>query len=194
MFSGIIEHLGTVQEVNKSSDSFELVIKLPDTSKISLGDSISVNGVCLTTEKINNELLHFKLSPETIKLTSLGVLNHNDIVNVEFPLTLNKFISGHLTTGHIDSTGTIESIKQNNDAWELCVSVDESILKYIVTKGSINIDGISLTVNTIVNNKINVMIIPHTYNNTIIKSYALGRKVNIEVDYIAKHLDKLKND
>lgn len=194
MFSGIIEHLGTVQEVNKSSDSFELVIKLPDTSKISLGDSISVNGVCLTTEKIRDELLHFKLSPETIKLTSLAALNNNDIVNVEFPLTLNKFISGHLTTGHIDSMGAIESIKQNNDAWELCVCVDESILKYITTKGSISVDGISLTVNAIVNNKINVMIIPHTYNNTIIKNYTLGRKVNIEADYIAKHLDKLRND
>jgi len=194
MFSGIIENLGIVQKINKSPESLELVIKLPDTSKTSLGDSVAVNGVCLTIEKIENKLLYFKLSPETIKLTSLGNLKNNDIVNIELPLTLNKFISGHLITGHIDSIGVIESMKQNNDSWELSVSVDESILKYIVIKGSITIDGISLTVNKIIDNKIYLMIIPYTYNNTVIQSYNIERKVNIEADYIAKHLDKLKND
>ena len=194
MFSGIIENLGIVQKINKSPESLELVIKLPDTSKTSLGDSVAVNGVCLTIEKIENKLLYFKLSPETIKLTSLGNLKNNDIVNIELPLTLNKFISGHLITGHIDSIGVIESMKQNNDSWELSVSVDESILKYIVIKGSITIDGISLTVNKIIDNQIYLMIIPYTYNNTVIQSYNIERKVNIEADYIAKHLDKLKND
>jgi len=194
MFSGIIENLGIVQKINKSPESLELVIKLPDTSKTSLGDSVAVNGVCLTIEKIENKLLYFKLSPETIKLTSLGDLKNNNIVNIELPLTLSKFISGHLITGHIDSIGVIESMKQNNDSWELSVSVDESILKYIVIKGSITIDGISLTVNKIIDNKIYLMIIPYTYNNTVIQSYNIERKVNIEADYIAKHLDKLKND
>ncbi len=194
MFSGIIENLGIVQKINKSPESLELVIKLPDTSKTSLGDSVAVNGVCLTIEKIENKLLYFKLSPETIKLTSLGDLKNNNIVNIELPLTLSKFISGHLITGHIDSIGVIESMKQNNDSWELSVSVDESILKYIVIKGSITIDGISLTVNKIIDNQIYLMIIPYTYNNTVIQSYNIERKVNIEADYIAKHLDKLKND
>jgi riboflavin synthase len=192
MFSGIIENLGTIQEVKKSSNSFELIIKLLDASKISLGDSIAVNGVCLTVENIDNQLISFKLSPETIRITSLESLTNNDIVNIELPLTLNKFINGHLTTGHIDSIGTIKSIKKNNDSWELCVVIDESILKYVVEKGSITIDGISLTVNEILYNEINVMIIPYTYNNTVIQNYILEQKVNIEVDYIAKHLDKLK--
>ena len=192
MFSGIIENLGTIQEVKKSSNSFELIIKLLDASKISLGDSIAVNGVCLTVENIDNQLISFKLSPETIRITSLESLTNNDIVNIELPLTLNKFINGHLTTGHIDSIGTIKSIKKNNDSWELCVVIDESILKYVVEKGSITIDGISLTVNEILYNEINVMIIPYTYNNTVIQNYTLEQKVNIEVDYIAKYLDKLK--
>ena len=118
----------------------------------------------------------------------------NDFVNVEFPLTLNKFISGHITTGHVDTIGVIKSLKKIIDSWEVVVEVKSDIDKYIIHKGSITIDGVSLTVNKLDNNLIYLMIIPHTFENTIFKYYKIGQKVNIEVDYITKHLEKLKND
>ena len=110
------------------------------------------------------------------------------------PLTINKFINGHIVSGHVDSLGIITALEKVKDSWLLLVTVEKNILKYIVTKGSISIDGVSLTVNDIKSQIISLMIIPHTYENTIIKYYKLGEKVNIEVDYISKHLDKLKND
>ena len=135
----------------------------------------------------------FDLSPETMKLTSFKYLTKSDLVNIEFPLTLNKFISGHITTGHIDTVGVIEKLLKSTDSWFIQIKIDKIYLKYIVHKGSICIDGISLTINQIQGNIIDLMVIPHTYQNTIIKNYSLGDSVNIEVDYIAKHLEKLKN-
>ena len=110
------------------------------------------------------------------------------------PLTLNKFISGHITTGHVDTVGIIVNIIQNTDSWFLQIKISQTYFKYIVQKGSICIDGVSLTINNVDNDMIDLMIIPHTYENTIIKGYKIGDNVNIEVDYIAKHLEKLKND
>ena len=107
-------------------------------------------------------------------------------------MTLNKFISGHITTGHIDGCAVIHSLRQLDKTWELVIDIPVVTQKYIVTKGSICVDGISLTVNSINNNRVSIMIIPHTYENTIINHYKVGFHVNIEVDYIAKHLEKLK--
>ena len=129
-----------------------------------------------------------------MNITALSELKKNSKVNIELPLTVNKFISGHITTGHIDTLGTLESIEKIKDSWSLRIKINQQYTKYIVQKGSIALDGVSLTVNDINDNIINLMIIPHTYDNTVIKFYNLGQKINIEVDYIAKHLEKLKND
>jgi riboflavin synthase len=195
MFSGIIEKLAQVHEFEVSNDKSYIAIAM-DNSDLLLktGDSIAINGVCLTIVKINNHLFYYDLSPETLSSTSLKDLSVNDYVNIEYPLTLNKFISGHITTGHVDSIGIIKSLQKIIDSWEVVVEVKSDILKYIIHKGSITIDGVSLTVNKLDNNLVYLMIIPHTFENTIFKNYKIGQKVNIEVDYITKHLEKLKND
>jgi|TARA_B100001063_G_C16683628_1_gene513177 riboflavin synthase len=195
MFSGIIEKLAQVHEFEVSNDKSYIALAIDNSDLLlKIGDSVAVNGVCLTIAKIENHLFYYDLSPETLSLTSLKDLSVNDSVNIEYPLTLNKFISGHITTGHVDSIGIIKSLQKIIDSWEVVVEVKSDILKYIIHKGSITIDGVSLTVNKLDNNLIDLMIIPHTFENTIFKNYKIGQKVNIEVDYITKHLEKLKND
>ena len=195
MFSGIIEKLAQVHEFEVSNDKSYIAIAIDNPGLLlKIGDSIAINGVCLTIAKIKNHLFYYDLSPETLSLTSLKDLSVNDSVNIEYPLTLNKFISGHITTGHVDSIGIIKSLQKIIDSWEVVVEVQSDILKYIIHKGSITIDGVSLTVNKLDNNLVYLMIIPHTFENTIFKNYKIGQKVNIEVDYITKHLEKLKND
>ena len=195
MFSGIIEKLAQVHEFEVSNDKSYIALAIDNSDlPLKIGDSVAVNGVCLTIAKIENDLFYYDLSPETLSLTSLKDLSVNDSVNIEYPLTLNKFISGHITTGHVDSIGIIKSLQKIIDSWEVVVEVKSDILKYIIHKGSITIDGVSLTVNKLDNNLVYLMIIPHTFENTIFKNYKIGQKVNIEVDYITKHLEKLKND
>ena len=194
MFTGIIENIGKITLIEEVNHNYVIKIEIANLSmNISNGDSIAVNGACLTVTNVKDNIFSFDLSPETMKLTSFKYLIKNDLVNIEFPLTLNKFISGHITTGHIDTIGVIEELSKNTDSWFIQIKIDKIYLKYIVQKGSICIDGISLTINQIQGNIIDLMVIPHTYQNTIIKNYSLGDSVNIEVDYIAKHLEKLKN-
>ena len=194
MFTGIIENIGKIALIEEVNHNYVIKIEIANLSmNISNGDSIAVNGACLTVTNVKDNIFSFDLSPETMKLTSFKYLIKNDLVNIEFPLTLNKFISGHITTGHIDTVGVIEKLLKNTDSWFIQIKIDKIYLKYIVHKGSICIDGISLTINQIQGNIIDLMVIPHTYQNTIIKNYSLGDSVNIEVDYIAKHLEKLKN-
>ena len=194
MFTGIIENIGKITLIEEVNHNYVIKIEIANLPmNISNGDSIAVNGACLTVTNVKDNIFSFDLSPETMKLTSFKYLIKNDLVNIEFPLTLNKFISGHITTGHIDTVGVIEKLLKNTDSWFIQIKIDKIYLKYIVHKGSICIDGISLTINQIQGNIIDLMVIPHTYQNTIIKNYSLGGSVNIEVDYIAKHLEKLKN-
>ena len=195
MFTGIIENIGKVVVIEEVNNSFMIKIEVSNLSiDISNGDSIAVNGACLTAANIESNVFSFDLSPETMKSTSFKSLRKGDFVNIEFPLTLNKFISGHITTGHVDTVATIEKLLKDTDSWFIQIKIDKIYLKYIVQKGSICIDGVSLTINQVDGNMIDLMVIPHTYQNTIIKNYSLGDSVNIEVDYIAKHLEKLKND
>ena len=195
MFSGIIEKIGEVHEFEVSNDKSYIAIAIDNSDLLlKIGDSVAINGVCLTITKIKDNLFYYDLSPETLALTSLKNLSINDIVNIEYPLTLNKFISGHITTGHVDTIGIIKSLQKIIDSWEVVVELESDILKYIIYKGSITIDGVSLTVNKLDNSLVYLMIIPYTFENTIFKSYKIGQKVNIEVDYITKHLEKLKND
>ena len=195
MFSGIIEKIGEVHEFEVSNDKSYIAIAIDNSDLLlKIGDSVAINGVCLTITKIKDHLFYYDLSPETLALTSLKNLSVNDFVNIEYPLTLNKFISGHITTGHVDTIGIIKSLQKIIDSWEVVVKLESDILKYIIHKGSITIDGVSLTVNKLDNSLVYLMIIPYTFENTIFKTYKIGQKVNIEVDYITKHLEKLKND
>ena len=192
MFSGIIETIGLVTELEKTSSDCRITVQINPLPKIEQGTSVAINGVCLTVSNISDSLCTFDLSSETLTKTNLNKIQKLSMVNIEYPLTLNKFISGHITTGHVDATANILSVIPSGKSWEIKIEIPKNIMKFIVKKGSISIDGVSLTVNDISQNIISIMIIPHTFENTIIKHYKEGNIVNIEVDYIAKHIERLK--
>ena len=135
MFSGIIEQIAKIDKfINTNKDS-HIILELDLSNvKLNLGDSVAINGVCLTVSNMENKFCRFDISPETLKLTAFKDLNPNDAVNIEFPLTLNKFISGHITTGHVDSIGVISSVKKIVDSWEILLEVEPSILKNVIHK------------------------------------------------------------
>ncbi len=194
MFSGIIENIGMVEDCLSVNGNQKILIKIDNLSnKIKDGDSISINGVCLTVEEINSNIYSFSVSPETLNLTTLSHLKKNSYVNIETPLTMEKFLSGHLTAGHIDNTGTIHEISKENNSWNLFIKVNKGILKYSATKGSIAIDGVSLTINQIKSDILCIMLIPHTYENTIAQYYKEGDLVNIEIDLLFRYIEKIKN-
>ena len=190
MFTGIIEKIGIIDSIEKSNNSSKINIKIND-SYFSLGDSVCVNGVCLTIENISKNIYTFSVSPETINLTNLKYLKKDNSVNIETSLTIEKLISGHIVQGHIDTTSEIVEIEQQDNSWFIKFSIEFQYTKYIIKKGSITIDGVSLTVNDVNKNEFNVMIIPHTYQNTIFKNYKRGSIVNVEIDILAKYIEKL---
>ena len=190
MFTGIIEKIGTIKSIEENNNSSIINIEIHD-SRYSLGDSICVNGVCLTIENITEQIYTFSVSPETNKLTNLKNLKKDSSVNIESSLTINKLISGHIVQGHIDTTSEIIEIQQKDNSWFIKFSIDLEYAKYLIKKGSVSIDGVSLTVNDVTKNQFNVMIIPHTYQNTIFKSYKKGSIVNVEIDILAKYIEKL---
>lgn len=187
MFTGIIEDLGTVKKISKTQITVET--KLDD---IKIGDSICVSGVCLTV--INYSLLTFGISEETFKKTNLGELKIGSIVNLERALKSDGRLGGHFVTGHIDGTGEILKIKKsgNSEIWQF--SIPENLSKYIAEKGSVAIDGISLTIAEIKPNSFSAAIIPHTLKNTTLKEKKIGDTVNLETDILAKYIIKQNNE
>jgi len=192
MFTGIIEKIGKVYSIDKKGDSSVIALQINKVD-YSLGDSICVNGVCLTVEKKHADIYSFSVSPETNNLTNLNQLGKNHEVNIETSLTINKLISGHIVQGHVDTIAEIVEIKKQDNSWFIRLKLDKDFCKYIIHKGSITLDGVSLTVNDVTNSGFNVMIIPHTYQNTIFRTYQIGSIVNIEIDILAKYIEKLGN-
>ena len=192
MFSGIIEKTCNVKKLDLSSNPIRLYIDYNE-HQLSLGDSVAVNGTCLTVSSIENHIVMFELSSETIEKTNLGLLTNKSMVNIELPLTLNKLISGHLVSGHIDTVVEIVSIKTDGECLNIVIQMTEAMRPFIVQKGSITVDGVSLTVNKITDSTIDLMIIPHTFKNTTMKYYKEGQTVNIELDYIAKYIVNMSN-
>ena len=190
MFTGIIEKIGVIQSIKENNNSSVLEIRI-DNSKYSLGDSVCVNGVCLTVDKIVNQVYSFSVSPETNSITTFKYLRKDSHVNIESSLTINKLISGHIVQGHIDTTSEVVEIEQKGNSWFIKFSIDSQYTKYLIKKGSVSLDGVSLTVNDVSKNQFNVMIIPHTFQNTIFKNYEVGTIVNIEIDILAKYIEKL---
>ncbi len=192
MFTGIIETLGKVSAVKNSGKSSLIDILIKNTN-YSLGDSICVNGVCLTIDNIENDKYSFTVSPETNHRTNLKYLSNDQEVNIETSLTINKLISGHLVQGHVDGIVKIIRIQEIDASWNIRFQIEPGLSKYIIKKGSVTLDGVSLTVNDVSNLEFSVMIIPHTYQNTIFKSYVVGDEINIELDMLAKYIEKLGN-
>lgn len=194
MFTGIIEELGTVKRVQNGRDSSVLTIGarqvLQDTK---IGDSISTNGVCLTVTDMGSDYFMADVMAETLRRSSLGQLKVGSAVNLERALTLSSRLGGHLVSGHIDGTGKIVKFQPEDTAVWITVSAPSSLLRYIVEKGSIAIDGVSLTVASVTEQDFSVSIIPHTGAETILLQKKTGDMVNLECDMIAKYAEKLLN-
>lgn len=188
MFTGIVEEVGRVA-VPGSKLSIKCRRILED---LTIGASIAVNGVCLTAVEVSENGFSADLAPETLDRSNLGDLKLNDGVNLERPITLAARLSGHIMQGHVDGTAVLESLKSLEDGnWELLVRIPEALDRYLVYKGSIAIDGISLTIADITNRLLRVAIIPHTYVETNLSRRKPGDRVNIECDMLAKHVEKL---
>ncbi len=188
MFTGIIEDIGKIVEFSKSKLTIET--KLDD---IKTGDSIAVNGVCLTVVSITSNNLSFDYSPTTSDITNISLLQKNSIVNLERALQLKSRMGGHIVSGHIDTTTKITNIKKIENFYAISFAVNPQIEKYIVNKGFIAVDGISLTISEHNESFFSVMMIPETFNNTIFYSRKINDIVNIELDVLAKYIEKMLN-
>jgi len=192
MFTGLIENTGRVMHVSKTGGGIKLSLKPETDMEVQIGGSISVNGVCLTLIE-NAKNIAFEISPETLRSTNLGELKINDKVNLERALRLSDRLGGHIVTGHVDGIGSIIDKKPEGEYTVFTFETPAEILKYIVKKGSVAVDGISLTVTELDNRSFSVAIIPHTLNVTNIGDKGIGKKVNLEVDIMGKYVEKLMN-
>lgn len=194
MFTGIIEETGTIESITKGIKSAIITVvadKVLENTKI--GDSIAVNGVCLTVTSINGNKFNADVMAETIRRSSLGSLKHRSKVNLERAMAADGRFGGHIVSGHIDGTGTIRSlVKEDNAVW-VEIATTYKLLKYIVEKGSITIDGISLTVAKLTDDSFSVSVIPHTGKETTLLDKKPGDIVNLENDIVGKYVEKLMN-
>lgn len=191
MFSGLIEGLGKVKEVHRTGGDMQLTITpLLDAWECTIGDSISVSGVCLTVVSRTRETFTVDVSGETLTRTTMGLLKSGDEVNLERALRVEDRLGGHLVTGHVDAVGRIVKKEQAQRSWRLGIGVDEAISKYMIEKGSVAVDGISLTINRCDEKSFEVNIIPQTAKETTLLRKKTGDPVNIETDMIGKYVEK----
>jgi riboflavin synthase len=192
MFSGIIAEVGTVKAFERNGEAALLTVEAsPAFSDVALGESIAVNGVCLTVVDHRESTFTLDISPETLRATNLGELRPGDGVNLERALCLSDRIGGHLVSGHVDGVGCIIGKRPEANALHYDIQVSKSLLRYIVPKGSIAVDGISLTVVACRPDGFQVTIIPHTAAVTTIGHKALGATVNLEVDMLGKYVERV---
>ncbi len=192
MFTGIIEDTGTVKAVKRLIGSGRIYIKTPfDLDHDKPGDSISVNGVCLTVTTIEGNIFSSDVSEETFKRTNMGDLKTGSGVNLERAVKVGDRLGGHIVTGHIDGAGTIEKKEISGKSICFKIGVERDIIQLIVEKGSVAVDGVSLTVNEVETDFFSVNIIPHTSSKTTIASKKPGDRVNIETDILGKYIQKL---
>lgn len=192
MFTGIIEEVGTVKAVNNGASSSYIEIEAKKVlSDVHSGDSIAVNGVCLTVTDFTDNSFRADVMNETLSRSSLGGLKNGSPVNLERAMAANGRFGGHIVSGHIDGVGTLSGIKHDGIAVRYTISADSKILRYIVEKGSVAIDGISLTVTAVTDKDFSVSVIPHTSGQTILSLKKIGDAVNLENDIIGKYVEKL---
>lgn len=191
MFTGIIEEIGIVKDFRKGTTdaliSVECKKVLEDTK---IGDSIAINGVCQTVTALCSSSFSAQISLETLKVTSFSTLKVGEKVNLERAMALNGRLGGHIVTGHVDGLAKVKNIQKLSDFYNIKFEAEKDLLKYIAKKGSVTLNGVSLTVAAISNNGFDVAIIPHTFENTVLKSLKIGDFVNLEVDILAKYVEK----
>jgi len=191
MFTGIIEDTGKVSRIEYRGQEKRLILELPPhLTEVQLGDSININGVCLTVVQKNEQGIELDVSLETLQRTALRELKEGDQVNLERALRLMDRLGGHIVTGHVDGIGEIVEKREEGDFLQLRIRIPESVSRYVVQKGSIAIDGISLTVNEYQEGEIRMTLIPYTIEKTTLKQKRVGDRVNLEGDILGKYVEK----
>ena len=191
MFTGIIQAVGHIDAITHVGDDVKLSINAKNLGldDVQLGDSIAVNGVCLTVAKLDKAYFEVHVSKETLRV-STG-LNTQSVINLEKALRLNDRLGGHLVSGHVDGIGAVTQFESIGDCWLLAVRAPHAISKYIAKKGSICVNGVSLTVNAIENDVFKMNIIPHTLQQTTFQHLTVGSQVNLEIDQIARYVERM---
>jgi len=193
MFTGIIQAVGNIASLEQRSGDMRLGVnsgKLP-MADVNPGDSIAVSGVCLTVIEKSAHGFHADVSGETLKRTVIGKLSVSDAVNLEKALTLETRLGGHLVSGHVDGFGTVTARREDSRSVQFSVQAPDELARYIATKGSICVDGVSLTVNAVDGAVFELNIVPHTLSETTLQNYQVGQQVNLEVDLVARYLERL---
>ena len=188
MFTGLIEAVGYVEDVRSAGSGARLRIRAPLASELSPGDSLAVNGVCLTVVAAASGEVHADVSPETARVTTLGSLRRGQEVNLERPLRADGRVGGHFVQGHIDGTGQVDEIRADGDAHWLAVSFADPLAPYLVHRGSVAVDGVSVTVASLGDRRLDVMIIPFTWEHTSFRTLRAGDHVNLECDIVGKYV------
>jgi riboflavin synthase len=188
MFTGLIEAMGEVAEVKPTAAGFRLRLATGLAPELAPGDSLAVNGVCLTVVSADGGGVHADISPETARVSTLGALRRGSVVNLERPLRADARLGGHFVQGHVDATGTIEEIRGAGDSFWLTVKFPPDLASYIVRKGSIAVNGISLTVAGVDDRQFDVQIIPYTWEHTNLRVARSGDAVNLECDILGKYV------
>ena len=193
MFTGIIQAIGNISKIDSNGPDSHIVFKAGKMKldDVKIGDSISVNGVCLSITEKTKDSFSSDLSSETLSLTTFIEMRANSKVNLEKAMNFSSRVNGHLIAGHVDGVGVIKEMKNDGRSILILIEFPEELEKYISKKGSIAVDGVSLTINGTKENTFGINIIPHTLSGSIISEYNIGTKVNIEVDLIARYLEKL---
>ena len=193
MFTGIIQAIGNISKIDSNGPDSRIVFKAGrmKLDDVKIGDSISVNGVCLSITEKTKDSFSSDLSSETLSLTTFIEMRANSKVNLEKAMSFSSRVNGHLIAGHVDGVGVIKEMKNDGRSILILIEFPEELEKYISKKGSIAVDGVSLTINGTKENTFGINIIPHTLSGSIISEYNIGTKVNIEVDLIARYLEKL---
>ncbi len=191
MFTGLVAGLGNVRAVEQDGDGVRLRVATPLGADLQAGDSVAVNGVCLTAVDPSPEGFRADVMAETLRRSSLGPLGEGDAVNLELPLRASDRLGGHIVQGHVDGTGTVESTTDEGFARVVRIAAGPDVLRYVVEKGSIAVDGVSLTVTSVDDAGFTVSLIPETLERTTLGGATPGRVVNLEVDVLAKYVEKL---
>jgi riboflavin synthase len=187
VFTGLVAGTGTIRSLRDG----RLEVDTPLAAELAAGDSIAVNGVCLTAVEASAAGFAAEVMPETLRRSSLGPLGDGDEVNLELPLRATDRLGGHVVQGHVDGTGTVEDVREEGISRVVRIAAEPDLLRYVVEKGSIAVDGVSLTVSAIEDDAFEVSLIPETLERTTLGSAAPGRTVNLEVDVFAKYVEKL---
>ena len=188
MFTGLIEALGEIADVKETATGLRLRVATPLASQIVPGESLAVNGVCLTVTRAEAGEVYADIGPETARVTTLGSLRRHATVNLERAMRADSRFGGHFVQGHVDGTGIVEDLRQESDAHWITISFPPALAPYFVRKGSVAVDGISLTVAGLGADRFDVMIIPYTWANTSLSSLRVTSRVNLECDMVGKYV------